>query len=452
MPLVPGGFRESMPTLSQAQGPSKGASITSILRKDALAAALLLLPFLLVAHWLNDLRMAILTFHGTDELIFHYPAILRFAEQWPRPVLGDYSSATTPLFHLGFSLLGKLCGFDLPKLRAVNVLISCGAGLVYFKLLRGHFRHSWAFSLWMSLAFLVSPYFFGVSFLLLTDNLAWLWCMLSLCCFLASLRMPRRPGLAVWALGCTFLCLTLLTRQSFLWLLLSAAAVAWLQTPAVADRLTRVAMLGVAAIPLATLFVDWHGLMPPSFQVAHEAKSLLNPRAFGFTLAVLGLYYPLFNPQRFVDAILKRQPAFMGALAGGLILLVLLPLPEQAVDDGFLWRMARAMPAMHQTPWLFWLLVPLGCAAAVTMLKDAPTSIGTLSLLAFALSVLPSSLLYQKYFDPFIPVFVLLARPPRQKLDKLDMAALAVMTLAFAAYAAMPYMHPDFYSQAKLFN
>lgn len=429
----------------------KGTSTSSNLRSDALAAALLLLPFLVVAHWLNDLRVAIVTFHGTDELIFHYPAILRFAQQWPRPVLGDYSSATTPLFHLGFSLLGKLCGFDLYKLRAVNVLISCGAGLVYFKLLRGHFRHSWAFALLMSLVFLLSPYFFGVSFLLLTDNLAWLLCMLSLACFLGALNMRRRrAGLLVWALGCACLCLTLLTRQSFLWLLLSAAGVAWLRTPALADRLLRMAMLGVAALPLLALFMGWHGLMPPSFQVAHEARSLFNPRALGFTLAVLGLYYPLFNPQRFAQGVLQRQPVFMAALAGGLLLLVLLPLPGQAVDDGFLWRMSRGVPTLLHTSWLFWLLVPLGCAAVVTMLKEAPTSIGTLSLLAFALSVLPSSLLYQKYFDPFIPVFVLLARPPGQSLGKLDVVALAVMTVAFATYAAWPYLNPDFYSHAKL--
>jgi 4-amino-4-deoxy-L-arabinose transferase-like glycosyltransferase len=414
-------------------------------RARALAAVVILLPFLVVAHFLGNLHIAIQTFHGSDELVFHLPAIMQFASEWPRPVLDDYSSATTPLYHLLFSLLGKVLGFDLYKLRAVNVLISFLAALVYFKLLRAQMGMQWRSALLLTLVFLISPYFFGISFLLLTDNLAWLFGLLAMYGFLASMR---NDDLVAWAWGAVCLCLTLLTRQSFAWLLLGAAAVAWVHGRDLSERLIRIAMLGAAALPMLALVVRWHGLVPPSFQLQHEAHSFLNPRAIDFTLAVLGLYYAILNPSALLTALRTKRYLIVGAVVAGLVLLMVLPVGHLMDNDGFLWRVSYSLPSVRDTSVIFWVLVPLGCVALALMLASAPKSVGTLCLLAFSVSVLPSNLLFQKYFDPFIPFFVLLARDKQRPVSRLEGVVLVVLMAGFVMYAFMPYRHPEIYHTA----
>jgi len=66
-------------------------------------------------------------------------------------------------------------GFELWRLRLLNVVISYAAVLALFRLLvRRGLEEQQAFGLSLLLA--LSPYYLGASFTLLTDNLALLFC------------------------------------------------------------------------------------------------------------------------------------------------------------------------------------------------------------------------------------------------------------------------------------
>ena len=87
-------------------------------------AGVLAVPFLVGIAALRGLTVALPIFHSTDEYVYHYPTILRFSHQLPFPDLGDYNAAQTPLFHLLMAYVGKLTGYELWRLRLVEVLIS----------------------------------------------------------------------------------------------------------------------------------------------------------------------------------------------------------------------------------------------------------------------------------------------------------------------------------------
>ena len=74
---------------------------------------------------LQGLTVEIDTFHGSDARVYQLPTILQLSE---RLDLSDYPSAQTPLFHLLTAGWGKLVGFELWKLRLLNVAFSYGAG------------------------------------------------------------------------------------------------------------------------------------------------------------------------------------------------------------------------------------------------------------------------------------------------------------------------------------
>ncbi len=80
-----------------------------------------------------------------------------------------------------FAGYGKLVGFELWKLRLLNVVLSYGAMLAVYGLLRRRVERFQAFALTLLLA--LSPYVLGPSFTLLTDNLALLFGVLALGCF-----------------------------------------------------------------------------------------------------------------------------------------------------------------------------------------------------------------------------------------------------------------------------
>ncbi|MDE2594338.1 MAG: glycosyltransferase family 39 protein [Burkholderiales bacterium] len=396
---------------------------------------MLIAPFLFVAHGLHNLHAPMQTFHWTDEVDFHWPTILQMAKQWPAISLADYSSATTPLFHLLFAGLGKLVGFELYKLRACNVIISFMAVVVWYRLWRIQFGLSPASAGVLSLFFLLSPYFFGISFLLLTDNLAWLFCLLTLQQFVVARQNGR---LASWLGACLCLSLALLTRQSMFWLG-AVGLVLVLQPMAATPRGMRIGLLALAVAPLAWLVWLWGGLVPPSFQQAHEARSLLNLRAVGFSLALLGLYVPLLAFDRVTNALARLDQYAWLSLVAGLIYLLALPVGSLPSDDGLIWRVSRSAPSLLGSSVVFWLLIPAGCVALTLLVRDNWRSLGVIALFGFMLTSMASGLLYQKYFDPFIPLFVLLTRQPGRDLTRSEMAIVLCLCAAFVVYAWLPY-------------
>ncbi|HEV2874109.1 MAG TPA: hypothetical protein VGW14_03080, partial [Thermoleophilaceae bacterium] len=315
--------------------------------------------------------------------------------------------------------------------------------------------------------FVLSPYVFGASFTLLTDNLAILFGLIAL----ERIHAYARDGsLGAFAVACLAIGAAVLTRQSFLWLVPVAAF--FLVLPPL--RLDRVAaggaMLALALVPLAALVIEWNGLVPPSADPAScglctdrpgVGPDELSLRTVAFTVALLGMYSALvLGPAQWrrlrspvtraagkVLAAVRLRPRvpaalLAGAAAVGVALVLLEPLeymparPGVQGDAGYLWRLSDELPTVLGSSLLFWLLVPLGAVAGALLVRRAGwTSLPSVYLGAFLLGTLPVNLVYQKYFDPFMLLAVaLFARPPDFRRPR-DYAGVAVVCAGSIAYA-----------------
>ena len=305
---------------------------------------LLAVPFLIGIVVLQGLTVEIDTFHGSDARVYQLPTILQLSE---RLDLSDYPSAQTPLYHLVTAGWGEVVGFELWKLRLLNVAISYGMALALLRLLRRATPLGGPAAFALTLAFVLSPYVFGASFTLLTDNLAILFGLIAL----ERIHAYARGGsLAAFAVACMAIGAAVLTRQSFLWLVAVAAffliapvlgarragdvAAGARRAGSVAPGAARHggaahlavggAALGLALVPLAALVVEWNGLVPPSADPAScglctdrpgVGRDALTLRTVGFTVALLGMYAALvLGPAQWRRLKRLRSPVGRSAL------------------------------------------------------------------------------------------------------------------------------------------
>jgi hypothetical protein len=412
-------------------------------RARLLPPLLLAVPFLAGVIATQGLTHGVVTFHSTDELAYHVPTIRLFADALPGLHLGSYPAAQTPLFHLVMAVPTWIFGLHLALLRALNVLIAYAAALVLFRLLRRRLGLApWAAfavtGLWE-----LSPYVYGASFLLLTDALAWLLALLALDRLLA---LRRLPDLAV---ACVWIALTLLTRQSYVWLLPLAAVAAARALPR--ERWApALGLIAAAAVPLAVLVAVWGSLVPPGSDAAScglcepgrgpgEAGGLsLRPALF--TIALAGVYGAgLFGPRllaRRREETFPLRRALLG-LAIAAVLLLAFPLAAQSHDAGYLWQVSRHLPEVLGSSLVFWGLVPLG-GAVVAVRWARPGRAGMLAVAAFAfflLSTVATRLVYQKYFDPFALLGLALTLRAGELERPWENAGIAVLAAASVAYA-----------------
>jgi Dolichyl-phosphate-mannose-protein mannosyltransferase len=428
---------------------------------------LLAVPFLVGIAVLQGLTVEIDTFHGSDARVYQLPTILQLSE---RLDFSDYPSAQTPLYHLVTAGWGELVGFDLWKLRLLNVAISYAMALALLRLLRRATSLDELPAFALTLAFVLSPYVFGASFTLLTDNLAILFALLALERIHAYAR-DGSPG--AFAVACLAIGAAVLTRQSFLWLVPVAAF--FLVVPPLRPQRVAAggALLALSLVPLAALVIEWNGLVPPSADPAScglctdrpgVGRDALTLRTVGFSIALLGMYAALvLGPSLWrrlsrlrtplaragavaleVAGVRPRIPvALLGAAAAAGVALLLVspleytpPLPGVQGDAGYLWRLSEEVPTVLGSSLLFWLLVPLGAVAGALLARRAgSTSLACVYLGAFLLGTLPVNLVYQKYFDPFMLLAVaLFARPPDFR-TRWDYAGVMVVGVASVAYA-----------------
>ena len=410
-----------------------------------MAALGLAVPFLIGIAVLKGLTVEIDTFHASDAAIYQLPAIMQFREGLH---FSDYPSAQTPLFHLVMAGWGKVVGFELWKLRLLNVAISYGAALALLRLLRRATPLTELPAFALALAFALSPYFFGASFTLLTDNLAILFALLAL----ERVHRYTQDGSMV-AFATAALCTAgaVMTRQSFLWVALVAGAFLVLRERSPARLLGGASLLALALAPLAALAIEWNGLVPPSADplscglctdrpgVGRDALTL---RTVGFTVALLGVYAAaVLGP-----GVVRRMPRIdwrvvAAGAAGGVALLLISPLEYKPIglapgDAGYLWQVSKHLPTVLGSSLLFWAAAPAGAAAAVLLARRAGwTSLATVYLACFLAVALPVALVYQKYFDPFALLAVaLFARPPDFRAPA-DYAGVALVCAGSVAYA-----------------
>jgi hypothetical protein len=413
--------------------------------------ALLALPFLGGIAVLKGLTVEIDTFHGSDARIYHLPTIEHFAD---RLEFESYPAAQTPLYHLLFAGWGELAGFEAWRLRLLNVAISYATVLVLFGLLRRRgLTPGQSFAL--SLLFALSPYYFGASFTLLTDNLALLFGLLALD------RLDRfgdEARFADLALGLLAMAAAVLTRQSYLWLALVAAFQLVRAPLPLRLRTAGAAATALALVPMAVLVAVWGGLVPPGADPAScglctdkpgVGRDSLTLRTVGFTIALFGLYAAaVFGPAllrkaRDLAPRVRAQARAVGAaLLAAIALLAISPLsykpiePGRGGDAGYLWKIADRLPELFGSQLVFWALVPLGTVALFLLARRAgATSLPVVYFASFLVAALPVGLVYQKYFDPFALLAVALLVIPPDLRERVDYTGIAVGAVAFVAYA-----------------
>jgi 4-amino-4-deoxy-L-arabinose transferase-like glycosyltransferase len=328
-----------------------------------------------------------------------------------------------------------LVGLSLQSLRLVNIAVSLAAVFVFYGLVARTVTRREA--LLFALLFGLSPYFFGASFLALTDNIGILFALLAV---RALYRSWESGAARHWVAACAWICLATLTRQLYVWLAFGAVLTLLVRGQALRSAALKTAGLVVACLPLAALVLVWGGLTPPSFQQEHVSSSTINPRAGVFGIALVGLYWAALFPDR-VLAVLRGlrgsrfMPLAMLAAAGAIVLLVIPTLASEG-DDGILWRLSRMSPQMLGSGLIFWILFPLGLLFFWNALRAQDPASTRLALMAlfFLICNLPNAKVFQKYYDPLTIAFVVLIETRAPSSAALAKLSRPLLLLAFAAY------------------
>jgi 4-amino-4-deoxy-L-arabinose transferase-like glycosyltransferase len=398
-------------------------------------------------------------FHGSDELVYHYPTILRFAKQLPGPDLTHYGASQTPLYHLLMAYVGKVVGYRLWRLRAVEVLISYGLAWAVFGLLHRRVGLERRTALILTTVFALSPYVFAPSFRLMTDNLALLFTVGAI----DQLERFRGTGVMssfLVAAGC--IGAAMLTRQSSAFLL--GVALLYLLLDVYRHRRWRRASIGVAALllacaPVVWLFVSWHGLIPLGGLISScglcsmggSRSSLgtgLTYHTAELALATLGFYGSVLFAPLLLHEIRRGEPrrpwirtAAVASTAVGAGLLLVFPanLAGQpgglAPTAGLIWRIAATVPSVAGSSLVFWLLVPIAGAVLAWRIGVASSRwrVGAY-LVPFLLSTFVIRLAWQKYVDPFVLLALLMTVRRGEFLERRNLSGVVVVWAVSLVY------------------
>ena len=420
-----------------------------------IAPLLLALPFLVMVVALRGMTVTLPIFHSTDEGNYIYPTIRQFSRGLPFPSLQHYVAAQTPLFLLVEAYAGKIIGYALWKLRLVEVAISYLLALEVYYVLRVRLELERLAALALALLFVLSPYVFGTSFRVITDNLATLLIIVAI----ERFERSRETGSSsTFLVGAGALAGAMLTRQSAAFMLAVAALYALRAGRSLARRAELLGTAAVSAVPIAALFLAWHGLVPPGGDPsscalcgagrdpgAHEGSLVVQTPEL--TLATFGLYCAvLFAPALLVigrDALslegaqLRRcaRPPLVGAFVCALLLLAF-PAQPGTHTAGVLWNAAARLPSLAGSSLLFWALVPLAGALIAWRARVGPRP---WLFFAFFASFLAGALVirypWQKYVDPFALLAIYFTVRRDDFRSARTLAGAAVLALAFMAYA-----------------
>lgn len=372
-----------------------------------------------------------------DQLNFHEKVIRTFAQQWPRPQLDDYLSATTPGYHLVLAAFASWGVSDLQQLRLIGLGLTVGLLATLSAWVAWRMDRVSAFV--VCLPFAVSLYIVQSGAWLLPDNFGW-WLVL------LALMLALRREFDAWTLlwGGVLLALLVVVRQIHIWAALPIWVAAWLSAdveddPAVfespdgrvqnvslalmtnmAVRLFHVFLAVLASAPafaLLLLFQGlWAGLVPPTFQAMYRGEGptsalpIASPAAPAFFLSIFGvasLFFAGFLIRPMLE-ILRRWSILVPAMIAVGVLLALLPettYMEPNRTSGF-WRGVQIAPVLFgRTSLLLLILAPLGAVALLAWAWALPNRSRWIILSAIAGFIAAQSVsaqLWQRYTEPFI--------------------------------------------------
>jgi 4-amino-4-deoxy-L-arabinose transferase-like glycosyltransferase len=376
---------------------------------------LLALPFIAVIIAWGGLRHGFPAYQYGDERT-HYQVVHDVARIWPRAIFWGYQAWSGPFVYWLLATLSLPFGGSLVAVRLVVAALSWGTCVVAYVILRDRLgaRPRDAFGLALVLA--LSPFFFGQSFRVLTDNPAWFFVALALERLIAYARAPQLRRLVVFAV---FAAIATTMRQNAAWLFVPAAVALAAERLPVRRRLTHGLVLAAGLVPLAALVIDWGGLLPRGNHPYPETGGA-PLRNLLMSFAVVGAYGLLVVPLDEIKALPGRLGRRGGVVVGVVLALVLGALVAHSLrgvigadpyDLGWLSLVGSYYPGPVGTSLIWWVLVPVGTAlvAALAVTRTAlPVDRAlVVSLVALLATTVVNLSWYQRYVD--FPVLLILA-------------------------------------------
>ncbi|MFT3748755.1 MAG: glycosyltransferase family 39 protein [Agriterribacter sp.] len=394
-------------------------------------SVLLFLPFAFVYIYAGGLPFSLDVSFASDEPIYHYPTILKFAEQLPFPDIRDYNSATTPLFHLVFAVVSKIIGTDIRGLRFFNVLISYVSLLILFKIIINRFNLTKANAFLLTFIFACSPYYFREAFVVVTDNFPVLWL---LCFFNYYFKYKEEHRQRFFILSALFLLLLCLTRQTYLFVCIAVITDQLFEKITISQKLKNSLWVLLAALPTFILFFIWKGLTPPSFARLHTGESVINIKLFLYGLSILGFYslfIPAFNSYKML--LRKKSMLVLCWVILSWVILFLIPVTKAPKDFGYLWHIAGPLPKLANSSLLFYALVPVGVITLLSMQKKEMSFL-ILFLVGLFISEMPNKIIFQRYYDNSILLSLIFFSARYHESNKVDLYRHLILIGFFIVY------------------
>jgi len=349
---------------------------------------------------------------------FHGPTIFALRERPWASVLADYSSATTPLFHI-LESFNPLMGHDT-AFRAANVVFALVMVFCFIVALLRRFPKEFnlrSAAALIGASMLLSPYFRAEAYWVTTDILPiFLLILTALLIFPAQDLLDASDSIHPFALfglailsWSTFYC-----RQTYLFVPIYVCIL--LLARYRRQRLLTLATFAILAVPAVYLVRLWKGLNPPRFQ-HHEQFSqngIVAPFSMIFIYALPFLVEAALAGRQNISRLRKEFQRYLPWLLGAW--LVFLGIFRNYRFD-HLNRgggIASRILSRFGTPGAFVFLTfgYLGLLVVAWLFRGSSWR-GRLLIVLFMLPAMAMSLFYQRYYDPLLVVlfFLFVERP-----------------------------------------
>lgn len=400
---------------------------------------LLAIPFLVGVFVLKCLTVTLPVDQGLDEAK-HYAAVLEFARQLPFVDLSRaYGTSNGPLMYYVYGAFVAFWGPGIVKLRLLNTLVSYLTTVAMYLMFRRTLSSPPSVSLALAALVGFSPFLFGQTFVVLSDNFMYLWMVLALD---FALRFARKPALPPLVVSSLFTALALLTRQFAIWLVPVTAFAVWHAPAAAARKWGWLAVVAASCVPLALVMVAWGGPVQPG---SESMLRLTDSRLANLlqALTVAGFFVLTVVPIRRIKAMASEaihSPLLIGVALAALVGLWFGDFRNSPLTYGYFGRFAAAYPAMHGTGVVYWILAPLGAVFASWAVSayraDRTKWLASIGFALLALTTLASAVTYQRYVDvPFLLCLSVLASGDEQ-VHRLDFVRWWLLAAAFIGYVS----------------
>lgn len=385
-------------TPNRARG--EGFNLTGVWRPLVLFS-FVTLACLAAIFWIDRLNGSRMSF---DEVTFHLPAIRHFIQGG---TISDYSSATTPGYHLLMALIATAFNGDTLPMRIAGATIT---GLLVCCISGSWTRFAGPKSAWLALPAAASLYIFPGGIWLLPDNLAWLtvWGVFALC-FLNNWQWKH---VAAISLACVC---TIWVRQSNAWVLAPALTALWIgpgRKFTLARRTAYATAIATPAIALLIYFMlTWDGLVPPSFQKVHQSPNLIAPAWLLIQLFLGTIFYTLtLIPLHDIKSrIISLTPTIAKGAAAGFALSLIGPsdFSNEGGRWSGLWQVSKFFPCIldRSTFVVFTSTVAAAFLSLILSQLETPRRIIAISsILGFGLASASNHYVFDKYFFGFVAI------------------------------------------------